>query len=63
MVEMSGEKKIKGERGKKGKVIAASNDDGYVPRIRELDSVPKSRRTAINPFFVKGRRGVRARRV
>ncbi|KAF7380217.1 hypothetical protein HZH66_014572 [Vespula vulgaris] len=22
---------------------------------RELDSVPKSRRTAINPFFVKGR--------
>lgn len=53
---------ILSERKRDGERIY-SNDDGYVPRIRELDSVPKSRRTAINPFFVKGIRGVRARKV
>lgn len=37
---------------------AGVNEAGYTGvRIRELDSVPKSRRTAINPFFVKGRGG------
>lgn len=42
-------------KGARGASANSRGNDGYVLRIRELDSVPKSRRTAINPFFVKGR--------